>query len=82
MTWHFERDPHALELIAALPTEAQFAFFNLIPQLEDDPDTATQRYGLDTDGPVRIRCATLPGALTILLISDHTGRVTLVDVVG
>lgn len=81
MTWHFERDPLALDLIAGLPHEAQFAFFNLIPHLEADPDTATQPHGLDIDGPVRMREAVLPGAITVLLISDTAGRINLVAVI-
>ncbi|WP_309049069.1 hypothetical protein [Streptomyces sp.] len=82
MTWHFERDQLALDLIAALPHEAQFAFFNLIPRLEDDPDAATQAYGLDTGGPVRMRSAILPGAITVLLISDQAGLINLVSVLA
>lgn len=82
MTWHFQRDQLALDLIAALPFEAQFAFFNLLPRLEEDPDTATQPHGLDTGGPVRMRSATLPGAITILLISDNAGRINLVAVIN
>ncbi|WP_326693235.1 MULTISPECIES: hypothetical protein [unclassified Streptomyces] len=82
MTWQFSRDQNALDLIAALPIEAQFAFFTLIPELEADPDAATQPYGLDTGGPIRVRSATLPAAITILLISDPAGTITLVDVVA
>ncbi|WPO70234.1 hypothetical protein [Streptomyces sp. KN37] len=81
MTWHLERDQLALDLIASLTLEAQYAFFNLIPRLEDDPDQATEPYGLDAGGPVRMRSATLPGAITILLISDSTGRINLVAVI-
>lgn len=80
MTWHFERDQLALDLIATLPFEAQFAFFNLIPRLEGNPDAVTQPHGLDVEGPVRMREAVLPGAITILLISDHAGRINLVAV--
>lgn len=80
MTWHFERDQLALDLIASLSTEAQFAFFNLIPRLEEDPDAATSSHGLDIDGPVRMREAVLPGAITVLLISDNAGRINLVAV--
>ncbi|WP_030685960.1 hypothetical protein [Streptomyces sp. NRRL B-1347] len=82
MTWHFERDQLALDLIATLTLEAQFAFFNLIPRLEDDPDAVTQPHGLDVPGPVRLRSATLPGAITILLISDNTGRINLVAIIN
>ncbi|MEU6680201.1 hypothetical protein [Streptomyces sp. NPDC046925] len=80
MTWHFSRDQFALDLIASLPTEAQFAFFNLLPRLEEDPDAVTRPEGLDVDGPVRMRSAQLPSAITVLLISDHTGRINLVAV--
>lgn len=80
MTWHFERDELALDLTASLSTEAQFAFFNLIPRLEAEPDAVTQPHGLDVDGPVRMREALLPGAVTVLLISDQAGRINLVAV--
>ncbi|MFF1716252.1 hypothetical protein [Streptomyces sp. NPDC058268] len=80
MTWHFERDELALDLIASLPHEAQFAFFNLIPRLEEDPDAATQPHGLDIEGPVRMREALLPGAVTVLLISNQAGRINLVAI--
>ncbi|MEV0521789.1 hypothetical protein AB0I66_00010 [Streptomyces sp. NPDC050439] len=82
MSWHFERDPLALDLISSLPHEAQFAFFNLLPRLEADPDADTQPYGLDVEGPVRMRQTTLPGAITVLLISDEAGRINLVAVIG
>ncbi|MGB8939642.1 MAG: hypothetical protein WCD21_05295 [Streptomyces sp.] len=80
MTWHFERDELALDLIVSLPHEAQFAFFNLIPRLEEDPDAVTQPHGLDIEGPVRMREALLPGAVTVLLISGQAGRINLVAI--
>lgn len=80
MKWHFERDELGLDLMASLPHEAQFAFFNLIPQLEADPDAATRPHGQDVAGPVRMREAVLPGAVTVLLISDNFGRINLVAV--
>lgn len=80
MTWHFERDELALDLIASLTLEAQLAFFNLIPHLEEDPDAVTSPHGLDVGGSVRMREAILPGAITVLLISDNTGRINLVAV--
>lgn len=80
MTWHFERDTLGLDLIESLPHEAQFAFFNLIPRLEADPDAATRPHGMDVGGPVRMREAVLPDAVTVLLISDQAGRINLVAV--
>ncbi|WP_153456012.1 hypothetical protein [Streptomyces smaragdinus] len=63
-----------------MPLEAQFAFADLLPHLEQDPDTVTEAHGLDVPGPVRMRSTVLPGTLAVFLISDTTGEISLVQV--
>ncbi|WP_030407505.1 hypothetical protein [Streptomyces albus] len=81
MTWHFERGQHALDLIFKLPREEQFRFFNLLSDLEIDPDLATEGFGLNVPGPVRMRSAPLGTHKAVLLVCDHAKRVTLVNIV-
>lgn len=78
--WRFTRSPHALDLIGSLPLEDQLALFDLIPRLEENPDAATEPYGIEDTGPIRMRQAAIGNTIAVFLINETTRRITLVQV--
>lgn len=80
MTWHFNRSPHTLDLIGALPIEGQFALLDLIERLEQDPEPIIYPYGID-DGLTRTAVfGDHSQGLIVLLVNADTGLITPVQI--
>lgn len=75
MTWEFSRRPNALEMIAGLPLEGQFAMHDLIGKLETDPWAHVTPSG-EPDG-ITYEAIFGPNAegFAVMTINSHTGRI-------
>lgn len=80
MTYRLIVQPSIRRQIEKLPLETQRALHALFRDLQEDPDRHTGPYGLEDDGPVRMRSAGRAGAITVVLISDPTATVTVIGV--
>jgi hypothetical protein len=77
VTWHVTRSPHTIDLITALPVEAQLALLDLIEALEVDPYAATEPYGIDDK--VTRQAGFGAAGLAVMLVNPHTERITLLS---
>ncbi|MFH9426393.1 type II toxin-antitoxin system RelE/ParE family toxin [Streptomyces sp. NPDC017529] len=80
MTYRLVVPPSIRRQIEKLPLETQRALHALFRDLREDPDRHSGPYGLEDDGPVRMRSAGRAGAIAVVLISDLSVTVTVVSV--
>ena len=79
MTWRVTRSPHTVDLILALPVDAQLALLNLIEALEVDPYAATEPYGIDDK--VTRQAQFGAAGLAVMLVNSYTERITMLSLI-
>ena len=79
MTWRVTRSPHTVDLILALPVDAQLALLTLIEALEVDPFAGSEADGIDDKVTRQAGFGT--AGLAVLLVNPYTERVTILSLI-
>lgn len=66
--------------IETYPLHVRASLDGLFVDLREDPDRHTGPHGIEDTGPVRMRSAGRSGVIAVVLISDLTVTVTLVQI--
>lgn len=80
MTYRLIIPPGIRRQIETLPVEDRRSLDSLFNDLQADPDRHTGPYGMEDDGPIRMRSAGRGGIIAVVIINDLTVNVTLVQV--
>lgn len=81
MTYELIVPPGIRRQIATLPPSDQAELIALFDRLPAEHEQITDSYGLDAPGPVRMRTAGLSRLVVVLLVSDTSVTITVVEII-
>ncbi|MGW0903096.1 hypothetical protein [Streptomyces sp. NPDC002853] len=81
MTYELIVPPSIRRQIAGLPVGDQAELIALFDRLPEEHEQVSDPYALNVPGPVRVRTAGLSRLVVVILVSDTTVTITVIEIV-